>query len=185
MNVRVIRMSVVLGGAAAVYLLLGLTGFEPAAARAVAVVASAYGAMVQGSLGNPGQMIAAIASGNSQSMLVAFNPILESLVAATPYILSGLAVTVGLRGGVFNIGVEGQLFMGAIAATYIGYAVKGIPSALHITLALGGAALGGALWALIPAVLKAFATAKDKRADGSTGEIVLIIYGGNEHLWRI
>jgi simple sugar transport system permease protein len=154
MNIRAIRLSVVLGGAAAVYLLLGLTGFGPALARAGAVIATAYGAMAQGSLGNPGQMITAIASGDNQAMLLAFYPILESLVAATPYILSGLAVTVGLRGGVFNIGVEGQLFMGAIVATYIGYAVKGLPSALHITLALSGAALGGALWALIPAVLK-------------------------------
>src|SRR5204863_3083645 len=72
-----------------------------------------------------------------------------------PCLLSGLAVSGGLRGGVFNIGVEGQVFMGAIVATYIGYAVKGIPPLLHIPLALGGAALGGALWALIPAVLKA------------------------------
>ena len=51
----------------------------------------------------------------------------ETGVAATPYILTGLAVALGFRGGVFNIGAEGQLYMGALSAVVVGYTVGGLP----------------------------------------------------------
>ena len=76
-------------------------------------------------------------------------------VAATPYILTGLAVALGFRGGVFNIGAEGQLYMGALGAVVVGYAVGGLPIWGHLPLALAAGALGGALWGAIPGVLKA------------------------------
>ena len=85
----------------------------------------------------------------------AFNPFLESLVVSTPYIFAGLAVAVGFRAGVFNIGVEGQLFIGAVAATYVGYALKGLPAIIHLPLAILAGALGGAVWGFIPGWLKA------------------------------
>jgi simple sugar transport system permease protein len=66
-----------------------------------------------------------------------------------------LAVAVGFRSGLFNIGVEGQLFIGAAAATYVGYAITGLPGFIHMPLALFAGALGGAFWAFIPGFLKA------------------------------
>ncbi len=52
-------------------------------------------------------------SGDPLEIRRAFNPFLESLVASTPYIFAGLAVALGFRAGLFNIGVEGQIFIGA------------------------------------------------------------------------
>lgn len=149
------RTVAVVGGSIVVYEILGLAGFGPTMERGGAAIRTAYGSMLEGSLGDPTQMIAALRSGDGTALIAAFNPIMESLVSATPYILSGLAVAIGIRGGVFNIGVEGQLFIGAILATFVGYSIGGLPSIVHITLALGAAALGGAFWALIPALLKA------------------------------
>ncbi len=80
--------------------------------------------------------------------------IIETLIKTTPYIFAGLAIAVGFRGGLFNIGVEGQLFVGSIAAVIAGYVVA-LPPLLHVTLALMCGALGGALWAAVPGVLKA------------------------------
>jgi ABC-type uncharacterized transport system permease subunit len=66
-----------------------------------------------------------------------------------------LAVALGFRAGLFNIGVEGQLFIGAACATYVGYAVKGLPPYIHMPLAFLAGALGGAIWGFIPGLLKA------------------------------
>jgi simple sugar transport system permease protein len=83
------------------------------------------------------------------------NPFLESLVASTPYIFAGLAVARGFRAGVFNIGAEGQLFMGAICSTFVGYSITGLPAIIHIPLTLLAGAAGGALWGFIPGWKKA------------------------------
>ncbi len=118
-------------------------------------IMTAYGSLLQGSLGSPSQMIAAVSSGDSKAMTDAFFPITDSLVTATPFIFAGLAVAVGFRGGLFNIGVEGQLFIGAICATYVGFALKGLPMIIHLPLAILAGAAGGAFWAFIPGILKA------------------------------
>lgn len=80
----------------------------------------------------------------------------ESLLNATPLLFSGLAVAVGLLAGQFNIGVEGQLLMGALASAWVGFAVSGLPAPLHLLLALLAGALVGALWGWIPGILKAW-----------------------------
>ncbi|HMN62068.1 MAG TPA: ABC transporter permease [Anaerolinea sp.] len=118
-------------------------------------IIGAYGALFAGSLGDPARIIQALQSGNALEIRRAVNPILESLVAATPYIFAGLAVALGFRAGLFNIGVEVQLFMGAAAATYVGYAVKGLPAYIHMPLAFLAGGLGGALWGFVPGWLKA------------------------------
>ena len=115
----------------------------------------AYKALFTGSIGNPAEIVQSISSGNARDIRIAVNPFLESLVVATPYIFSGLAVAVGFRSGLFNIGVEGQLFIGAACATYVGYAVTGLPAYIHMPLAFLAGALGGAFWAFIPGLLKA------------------------------
>ena len=59
-------------------------------------------------------MIAAIQAGEAEEIRRAFNPFFESLVQSTPYIFAGLAVALGFRAGLFNIGAEGQLFVGSM-----------------------------------------------------------------------
>lgn len=78
----------------------------------------------------------------------------ETLVKTIPLALTGLAVALGLRAGLFNIGAEGQLLVGALAAGWVGYAVE-LPAVIHIPLCLAAGVIGGALWALIPGLLKA------------------------------
>lgn len=79
--------------------------------------------------------------------------ILEVLVTATPLLLTGTAVALAFRGGYWNIGAEGQLLVGAIMAAAIGQ-VAGLPQILAIPLMILGGAIGGALWALGPALLR-------------------------------
>jgi len=118
-------------------------------------LSKSYGALFEGSFGNPVNIISALQSGDALAIRRAFNPFLESLVVSTPYIFAGLACAVGFRAGLFNIGVEGQLFMGAIFSTFVGYSIKGFPQYIHMPLALLAGALGGALWGFIPGWLKA------------------------------
>jgi simple sugar transport system permease protein len=114
-----------------------------------------YGALFSGSIGDPARIIGALQSGDGLEIRRAFNPILESLTASTPFIFGSLAVALGFRTGLFNIGAEGQLFVGAIFAAFVGYSITGLPAIIHIPLALGAGALGGALWGFIPGWLKA------------------------------
>jgi len=79
----------------------------------------------------------------------------ETLIWATPYILAGLAVALAFKGGLFNIGAEGQLAVGALVGAWIGFGVAGVPWPLHLLLALLGGALGGGAWAGLAGVLKA------------------------------
>jgi general nucleoside transport system permease protein len=118
-------------------------------------IIAAYGALLTGSLGDPVRIVNALRGSDPVEVRRALNPFLESLVVATPYIFAGLAVALGFRAGLFNIGVEGQLFMGAAAATYVGFAVKGLPAFIHMPLAFLAGGLGGALWGFIPGWLKA------------------------------
>lgn len=78
----------------------------------------------------------------------------EWIVASTPLILSGLAIAFGLRTGVFNIGVEGQLIVGSLAAVAVGILIE-LPRIIHLPVVLLAAAVAGALWGLIPGFLKA------------------------------
>ncbi|HSF81623.1 MAG TPA: ABC transporter permease [Anaerolineales bacterium] len=118
-------------------------------------VAVAYGALFKGAFGDPAVIIAAIRSGEAQALNSAIYPFTESLVAATPYIFAGLSVALGFRAGLFNIGAEGQIFLGAVFATYVGYSVKGLPAIIHLPLALLAGFVGGGLWGFIPGWLKA------------------------------
>jgi ABC-type uncharacterized transport system permease subunit len=116
---------------------------------------TSYAALFTGSIGDPATIAAALRSGNAEDIRRAFNPIFESLVATTPYIFGGLAVALGFRSGMFNIGAEGQIFVGAIFSAYVGYSVKGLPAIIHIPLAILAGMVGGGLWGFIPGWLKA------------------------------
>lgn len=81
-------------------------------------------------------------------------PLTNSMVFATPLILAGLGIAVAFRAGLFNIGAQGQIIIGAIFASYIGFAWD-LPVGLHLLLAILGGAIGGAVWGAIPGALKA------------------------------
>ena len=78
----------------------------------------------------------------------------ESSVKASVLALTGLSVAVAFSVGLFNIGAEGQLVLGAIAAAFVGHAIEPGTSWVHVPLALTAAAAAGAAWGLIPAWLK-------------------------------
>ncbi len=118
-------------------------------------VAQAYSALFTGALGSPARIVAALRSGSGEEIRLAFNPFLESLVVSTPYIFVGLGVALGFKSGLFNIGAEGQLFVGALASAYVGYSITGLPWIIHAPLALLAGALAGAVWGFIPGWLKA------------------------------
>ncbi len=78
----------------------------------------------------------------------------ETLLSTTPLIFGGLAVALGFRCGLFNMGVEGQIVLGGMAAAYVGYAWE-LPLVIHLPAALLAGALAGGLWGAIPGYLKA------------------------------
>ncbi|MDZ4063998.1 MAG: ABC transporter permease [Coriobacteriia bacterium] len=97
---------------------------------------AAYAALFKGAFGGPKQ-------------------IGDTLIRATPLIFTGLAVAYGFRAGLFNIGAEGQLFMGGLAAASLGILFAGLPWIVSAPLLILAAALAGASWAFVPAILKA------------------------------
>jgi general nucleoside transport system permease protein len=114
----------------------GAGGVGEVLLAALRAVSRAYGALLQGAFGSS----------------AAFS---ETLVASTVLILTGLAVTIPLRAGLFNIGGEGQVIAGGLAGGYVGFAFTGIPLVIHLPLAIAAAALAGAFIGWVPGILKA------------------------------
>lgn len=98
-------------------------------------VIAAYGGLFMGAIGSP-------------------RAIAYTLVEATPYIFGGLAVLIGFRAGLFNIGVEGQIAVGSMCAAIVGAFVT-LPPVIHVLVAFLAGALGGAVWGAIPGWLRA------------------------------
>jgi simple sugar transport system permease protein len=78
----------------------------------------------------------------------------ETFNVATPLLFAGAAVAIAFRAGYWNIGVEGQLLMGAVAAAGIGQVAHGWPSLVTLPVMIVAGALAGAAWALAPALLR-------------------------------
>lgn len=119
------------------------------------LIVTTYAALFAGAIGDPAKIMAALESGDPLTIRRAVNPFFETLVASTPYIYGGLAVALGFRAGLFNIGVEGQLFIGAITSAFVGYSLVGLPLWIHLPLTILAGFAGGALWGFIPGYLKA------------------------------
>lgn len=85
------------------------------------------------------------------------------LVRAIPFIIAGLAVALGFKAGLFNIGAEGQLYAGGILAVWIGFSpiFDGLPIFIRLPLVIVGGITGGALWGAIPGALKAYTGAHE------------------------
>ncbi|MCC6433578.1 MAG: ABC transporter permease [Acidimicrobiales bacterium] len=79
-----------------------------------------------------------------------------TLEKATPLILTGLAVIVGMKAGLFNIGAQGQLLLGSIMSAYVGYRLTVLPTVVHLPLALLAGVAFGAVPAFVVGVLKAY-----------------------------
>ncbi|MBN1668646.1 MAG: ABC transporter permease [Anaerolineales bacterium] len=78
-----------------------------------------------------------------------------ALTKATPLILAGLAVALPFRSGILNIGGEGQIYIGALAATLVALGPKDLPIAIHLPLVLLAGFAGGFVWGAIPGWLRA------------------------------
>lgn len=76
-----------------------------------------------------------------------------TLLQTTPILICAIAACVSFRGGMFNIGIEGQLFMGGFAAAWIGFAFQ-LPPVIHVLVAMICAAIAGAAWIAIPAYFR-------------------------------
>jgi len=107
-----------------------------AIAAANTLVLEAYGGLFQGAIGSP-------------------EALATSLVYSLPYVCAGLAVALGFQCGLFNIGAEGQVYIGALTGTVVGFSLHGLPIYVHLPLSMAAGILGGAAWATIPGLLKA------------------------------
>ncbi|MDR0626541.1 MAG: ABC transporter permease [Bifidobacteriaceae bacterium] len=108
------------------------------------VIARAYAALFKGAIFNP----------DADTWVRSIRPLANTLTASTPLIFAGLGLAIGFRAGLFNIGAQGQLIVGAILGAWVGFAWH-LPPVLHMVVALLGAVLGGAIWGFIPGLLKA------------------------------
>ena len=139
-----------------------LDRLKPAGRAAIVPVLAVFTALVLGAViivfagGNP----LAAYLGLFQGAFGSARALSETTVWATPYIFAGLAVALAFKGGLFNIGAEGQLAFGAVASAWVGYRLPELlgtelPTIVHLPLAVGAGMLAGGLWGAIPGWLKA------------------------------
>ncbi|TCL74321.1 nucleoside ABC transporter membrane protein [Curtobacterium sp. PhB128] len=107
-------------------------------------VGGAYASLFQGSVVNFG----------ATSFQQAIAPLTRSIDYAVPLVVAGLGIALSFRAGLFNIGGQGQILMGAAAAGWVGFSFDG-PAAIHIPLTIVAGIVGGAVWGGIVGVLKA------------------------------
>ncbi len=87
----------------------------------------------------------------------------STIVRSIPFIVAGLAVALGFKAGLFNIGAEGQIYAGAIIVAWVGYysAFDGLPAIIHLPIIIGVGILGGFLYGALPGALKAYTGAHE------------------------
>lgn len=95
------------------------------------------------------------ATGIRGGELTSLKKIGNLLLVATPLMLAGLAVAFSFRTGIFNIGVSGQMLVGGLAAVIVGTQFEALPRMIHVPMVIIAATIAGALWAFVPAILKA------------------------------
>jgi simple sugar transport system permease protein len=121
--------------------------------------AKAYWALYEGALGNPVRILTALGEwltgGGMQPLLSALRGPSDTLVQSVPYIFAGLAVALGFRAGLFNIGAEGQIGIGWMVAVVVGFSLESFPAYILLPLAILAGMAAGGIWAGIAGVLKA------------------------------
>lgn len=116
------------------------------------IFALLVGAIIIAALGNDvGKAYTALATGAFGNI----RAISQTLLAATPIMFTAMAFAMAYRSGLFNLGAEGQFYIGAIMGAWMGFAITGLPPVLHIIVIILAGAVGGMLVAFVPAFLKA------------------------------
>jgi len=123
---------------------------RPLLAIGLALVVSAGFILARGA--NPITAYIAMLSGAFGSV----NALANTGVRAAPLLLGGLGIAFGFKAGLLNVGAEGQIYAGGIAATAVGILPLPVPAWLHLLLTLVAGFIGGALWGLLPALLRAY-----------------------------
>ena len=127
-----------------------ISGLRPFFAIFLALIASAILILLYGK--NPFLAYAALLDGAIGSL-----PSLANTgVRATPLLFGGLAVALAFQAGMLNVGVEGQIYAGGAAATTIGLIPLPVPPLVHLGIAVIAGFIGGVVWGLIPAFLRAY-----------------------------
>jgi len=143
----------------AVYAAIGAGDIGGALRIGMANLGTAYGALYQGAFGHPMEILDALGQaargGGMAPVLSAVRGPSGSMVQSVPYIFAGLAVALGFRAGLFNIGVEGQIGIGWIAAVIVGFSITGLPWFIHLPLAILAGAVAGGAFAAIAGFLRA------------------------------
>jgi simple sugar transport system permease protein len=115
-------------------------------------VSDAYATLFRGAILDPAAVGRALDGTGTWATVL--RPISETLTSAAPLVFTGLAFALAFRGGLFNIGVQGQAILGAVAAGLAGFLLP-LPAVLLLVVALLAGALGGAVWGFVPGFLKA------------------------------
>jgi ABC-type uncharacterized transport system permease subunit len=115
-------------------------------------ISDAYATLFRGSIVDPAAVGRAFDGTGTWAAVL--RPISETLTAAAPLVFTGLAFSVAFRGGLFNIGGQGQAILGAVGAGLAGFLLP-LPVGVHLLFALLAGALAGAVWGFVPGVLKA------------------------------
>jgi simple sugar transport system permease protein len=129
---------------------LVLSGARPILAIILAFAVSAVMIVAQGA--NPFEAYWAMLRGSFGSVAALAN----TGVRAAPLLLGGLGVALGFKAGLLNVGIEGQIYVGGSSAAAVGMIPLPVPGWLHLILAVAAGFLGGVVWGLIPAYLKAY-----------------------------
>lgn len=116
------------------------------------VVSHAYANLFKGAVLDPAAVGAWVRGDGSWQAV--FRPISETLTYTTPLVFTGLSVALAFRGGLFNIGAQGQATIGVILTGLVGFLLP-LPPVIHLLVALLAGTLGGAVWGFIPGFLKA------------------------------
>ncbi len=107
-------------------------------------VSSAYVALFHGAVYDP----------SKDTFAASIKPLTETMTTSVPLILAGLGLGIGFRAGLFNIGAQGQIILGAVGAGWVAFHLD-LPPVLHLLVAMLAAAVAGGLWAGIAGFLKA------------------------------
>ena len=105
---------------------------------------------------NPGQALSGLRTILIGSFYKGTKSMGNAFYIATPIILTGLSVGFAFKTGLFNIGASGQFFVGSFCAIYVGYTWTWIPSSIHWLVVLLAGLVGGAIWGILPGLLKAY-----------------------------
>jgi general nucleoside transport system permease protein len=108
----------------------------------------------------------------------ALGPITQTLEFATPLILGGLAITVAFRAGLFNIGGQGQLIVGAIFTSWVAFSWTALPGVLHLIAAILAGILGGVVFGGLVGILKARRGAHEVIVTIMLNYVALLLIGG-------